>query len=83
MHWQDTERLQEATRRRDGARRWGLFRDTADPGRLIETFVVESWVEHLRQHERVTMVDRELQTQVRAFHVGDTPPRVSHFIAEL
>lgn len=38
--------------RRDGAYAWGVFEDTAERGRLIETFVVESWLEHLRQHER-------------------------------
>ena len=73
----------EPVRRRDGARQWGVFQDGAQPGRFLETFVVESWVEHLRQHERVTMADRELETRVRAIHVGDTPPRVSHFVAEL
>jgi MFS family permease/quinol monooxygenase YgiN len=72
----------EPIRRRDGALQWGVFQDAADPERFLETFVVESWVEHLRQHERVTMVDREVETQARAFHVGDTPPRVSHFIAQ-
>src|SRR5206468_3031062 len=34
---------------RDGAVRWELFQDTADKERFIVTFVVESWVEHLRQ----------------------------------
>jgi quinol monooxygenase YgiN len=64
----------EPTRRKDGARQWGLFRDAAEHGRFVETFVVESGVEHLRQHERVTMVDRELQMQFQAFHIRDTPP---------
>ena len=67
-------------RRRDGAIRWGLFSDTADPSRYIETFVVESWAEHLRQHERVTAADRADEQSARTFHVGDTPPVVSHLI---
>jgi hypothetical protein len=29
-------------RRRDGAYRWGVFEDTADPSRLVETFLVDS-----------------------------------------
>ena len=70
----------EAVRRRDGAFRWGLFRDVADPGRWVETFLVESWAEHLRQHGRHTVEDRVAEDRVRAFHRGDTPPAVSHLI---
>jgi len=69
-------------RRRDGAIRWGLYRDTLDPGRHVETFVVESWVEHLRQHERVTMSDRSVQERVNAFHIGPEKPTVTHYIYE-
>jgi Transmembrane secretion effector len=39
-------------RRRDGASRWGIFRDLETPGRFVETFIVASWAEHLRQHDR-------------------------------
>jgi hypothetical protein len=52
-----TMRALRLVRLRDGAFRWGLFGDTANLGRYIETFVVESWAEHLRQHERMTVVD--------------------------
>src|SRR5262249_22934451 len=68
-------------RRRDGALRWGLFGDTADPGRYVETFVVASWAEHLRQHERATMADRAVQQRARAFHLGNTPPTVTHLVS--
>jgi MFS family permease len=70
----------ERTRRRDGAIEWGLYQDTSDPVRWLETFLVESWVEHLRQHERVTVSDRALQDQVYAL-IADGEPRVSHFVA--
>ena len=60
---------------------WGLFEDAADPTRWVETFLVRSWVEHLRQHERVTWDDREIEERVRAFHVGDGPLEVEHLIA--
>ncbi len=69
-------------RQRDGARRWGLFRDLADPSRYIETFILDSWVEHLRQHGRVTVADRLAEDRVRALQLGDGPPAVSHFIYE-
>ena len=68
--------------RRDGAIRWGLFTDPAQPGRYLETFLVESWAEHMRQHARVTREDQTVQARVRAFHTGDTPPQVSHLIAK-
>ena len=45
------------------------------------TFVVESWAEHLRQHERFTIADRTAEEQVRAFHVGAESPKVSHLIS--
>jgi len=67
-------------RRRDGAYDWGVFEDAAEEGRLLETFVVDSWLEHLRQHQRVTNADRLLQDKVHRFHLGDEP-KVTHFIA--
>jgi hypothetical protein len=67
-------------RRRDGAMRWGLFEDLAAAGRYLETFVVESWVEHLRQHERATVSDRQIWERVRSFHLNETPPTVSHLL---
>jgi quinol monooxygenase YgiN len=67
-------------RRRDGAYRWGLFEDVADPGCFVETYVVRSWAEHLRQHERFTAEDLLVRDRARAFHVGEDPPRVSHYI---
>lgn len=68
-------------RKRDGAFSWGLFEDVAEPGRYLEYFLVESWLEHLRQHERVTHADRALQDHVQSFHRGDAPPRVTHLLA--
>ena len=68
-------------RRRDGAIRWSLYEDAATPGRYIETFVVESWAEHLRQHERITVSDREMEEKAWAFHQGEGPPKVTHWIA--
>jgi MFS family permease len=70
----------ESLRRRDGAYRWGLFNDPSIPNRYLETFLVESWAEHMRQHERVTMADKEVEDVARAFHIGKAPPVVSHLI---
>jgi MFS family permease len=67
-------------RRRDGAIHWGIYEDTAAPGTVIESFTVESWLEHLRQHDRVTNADRLQQEALRAFQTGDAPPVVRHFV---
>jgi MFS family permease len=67
-------------RRSDGAYSWGLFEDAAEEGRFLETFMVASWFEHLRQHQRVTNADRIIQNSVRAFGAA-TEPKVTHFIA--
>jgi hypothetical protein len=67
-------------RRRDGAIHWGVYEDTSVPGTVIESFTVESWLEHLRQHDRVTNADRVQQEALRAFQTDDTPTVVRHFI---
>src|SRR5260370_9597804 len=64
-------------RRRDGAIRWSLYEDAATPGRYIENFVVQSWAEHLRQHERITVSDRQLEVKAWAVHQGDRRPTVT------
>jgi hypothetical protein len=60
----------EPARRRDGAYAWGVFEDTADEGRFLESFLVESWLEHLRQRERTTNADRVLYDEVLRLAVG-------------
>jgi MFS family permease len=65
-------------RRRDGASRWGVYRDTEHPERYIETFIVESWAEHSRQHERLTRADRDLEENVGRFE--SKAIKVRHFI---
>jgi len=68
-------------RRRDGALFWEHFADVADPVRHIEVFIAESWMEHLRQHERVTMADRALEDELRTFQLGEVAPVVTHLIS--
>lgn len=68
-------------RLREGARHWGLFRDTEDPSRYLEYFVVASWAEHMRQHQRLNQYDKKIEDKVRAFHQGEGLPLVAHFIS--
>jgi MFS family permease len=69
-------------RRRDGASRWALFRDPAEPGRFVESFLIETWAEHLRQHARATESDRQIEERIRSFHIGGGQPTITHMIAE-
>ena len=77
--------VMQKTRRarlRQGALSWGLFRDTALPGRYIEYFLDENWVEHQRRLERFTAADAGLREQRLAFHVGPDIPRVQRYVGE-
>jgi MFS family permease len=65
-------------RRRDGATRWGIFYDSEHPHRYLESFLVDSWAEHQRQHDRFTLADREFEEQVTNFSVQ--PSQIRHFI---
>jgi MFS family permease len=71
-----------AIRRRDGAYDWGLMADAAEPELVTEWFMVGSWEEHLRQHERVSVADRAVQDRARAFHT-DAEPRLVHHLVTL
>jgi MFS family permease len=77
--------VMQRTRRarlRQGALSWGLFRDAAQPSRVIEYFVDENWVEHQRRLERFSAFDAGLRELRLAFHLGDEPPRVKRFVAQ-
>ncbi|MEZ0385554.1 MAG: MFS transporter [Verrucomicrobium sp.] len=67
-------------RLRDGAFRCSLFVDLNDPQVFRETFIVGSWAEHLRQHQRATVEDLHIEEAVTAFHQGSEPPRVRHLL---
>jgi MFS family permease len=66
-------------RLRDGAYSWGVFEDTAESGRFLETFLVASWVEHLRQHQRVTNADYVIQERISGLLAAE--PKITHLIA--
>jgi MFS family permease len=70
--------VNERLRRRDGASRWGLYRDLEKADVYLETFIVTSWAEHLRQHERLTRGDSDLAQSIAAHIRGE--PLVRHLI---
>ncbi len=68
----------QRVRRRDGATSWGVFVDTENPNIYIETFNVDTWAEHQRQHDRFTVADREIEDQVLGYAIQ--PVEIKHFI---
>ena len=65
-------------RRRDGATRWGIYFDAEAPPTYLETFLVDSWLEHERQHDRFTVADHELEKRLFGYTVEETV--VKHYI---
>ncbi len=64
---------------RDGAYTWGVFEDVSERNVFIETFYSECWLEHMRQHERVTNADRVIEEGIR--HRLTAAPRITHYVA--
>jgi quinol monooxygenase YgiN len=70
----------EATRRRNGAGSWRVFRDLEQDGRFVERFVIESWAEYTRLRTRMTQTDRRVQDRADQFQRPDVPIRTSRYI---
>ena len=65
------------SRRRTGALRWELFRDGGDPNRFVESFLVGTWAEHMRQHDhRLTGADRRFEAEAIRYALDE--PEVAH-----
>ena len=70
----------ERHRRRTGGFRWGVYRDLAEPDRFVETFLVASWAEHLRQHHRRTASSDQMLGRLRPYiHPGDRA--IGHYLS--
>jgi MFS family permease len=67
-------------RRRDGARQWTLLRDLVNPELWIERYESPTWVEYVRQNQRVTKADAEIGDRIRALHRGAEPPLARRLI---
>jgi hypothetical protein len=68
-------------RRRTGAVSWRVWRDAAEPGHILEQFVVSSWDEHLRQHERISSNDQQRLDEIAAMTDPGQPTKVTHWLA--
>jgi MFS family permease len=71
-----------ASRRRDGATLWRVYRDLGDPARYVERFIVASWADYLHQRARATLADQALEARVREFLGEGESVTTQHYIAE-
>jgi len=67
-------------RRRIGASRWGLFEDATTPGHFVESFVVPSWGDYLRQRSRYTTADLRALDAATALDTSRHGPTVRYFV---
>jgi quinol monooxygenase YgiN len=81
----DFRKLMQESRRsrlRHGVLSWELLQDLREPDRFVEMFEDESWTDHLRRFDRVTAADVALRDRKLAFHIGASPPVVTHSIMQ-
>lgn len=67
-------------RRRNGARRWFLMRDLADPELWIERYHTPTWTEYVRHNRRFTHDDARITDRVRSLHRGPEGPVVRRLL---
>lgn len=67
-------------RLRNGARRWSLLRDLADPSLWIERYQSPTWTEYLRHNGRFTRDDAVIGERIKALHCGQSEPRVRRLV---
>ncbi len=67
-------------RRRTGAIHWHLHRDIEDPNRFEELFVVGSWEEHERQHQRLQGPERAPLDQIDKLLATGHPRVARHLL---
>jgi len=67
-------------RRRDGARHWSLLRDLSEPDLWIERYDSPTWLDYVRQNQRITEDDAAVWDRIRNLHQGPDRPHVRRMI---
>ena len=65
-----------SARLRSGAFGWSVARDIADPALWTEHYHCPTWGDYLRQRDRMTISDRQVEDAVNIFHEGSNEGRV-------
>jgi MFS family permease len=66
----------------EGMAYWELFQDPADIGHYIEIRIADTWIDHMRQHERVTKNVELMEDGIRTLLKDAPQPVISHYIAK-
>lgn len=67
-------------RLRTGAYHWALYRNAEDPHRMTEVMVLNSWQDHIRQHQRIDAEAADVIRSTREFD-RDGGPVTRHLVA--
>ena len=67
-------------RQRDGAYDWNLLQDMSTHHTYVEFYKLHSWLDHLRQHERISNQDAQIQHDIHALLGQGTKPVITHFV---
>lgn len=70
----------QLARQRNGAYGWSIARDIADPELWTERYHCPTWLDYLRQRNRLTQPERALDRQAATFHIGPEPIRVRRML---
>ncbi|WP_172148040.1 MFS transporter [Pseudomonas tumuqii] len=83
-HWLEFQAAMAEVRRmrqRNGSFSWGLVQDTENPRRWSEFFFDESWLEHLRHHNRVTRAEQRIEARARRFQSAGIAIQIRHLLS--
>ena len=70
----------QLSRQRNGAYGWSIARDIADPELWTERYHCPTWHDYLRQRNRSTESERELERRALNFHLGPGPVRIRRML---
>jgi quinol monooxygenase YgiN len=70
------------SRKRSGATRWSLLEDAERPGQWAEFFSCASWMDYLRQNERMMETDRMRDEEIRNCLVAGTSPQFRRYFGQ-
>lgn len=70
------------SRKRSGATRWSLFEDVERPGQWAEFFLCASWMDYLRQNERMMETDRMREEKICSCLVPGTAPQIRRYFGQ-